>query len=183
MPDQLTTEERALAWESAWNPSFDGIAIVNEDFTFRSVNPQFCKLLGVTPADLIGNRFQDITPPEIRELDEKNAKMIKDGLIDFYILPKTYQFSINHKVDTVLLVNRVPKSILQPFEFFIARIMLDEDGQLEKMTHVENLPLEQSSQKQTSTVVDFLTKHMKTFIAVGSVIAGIAIGIMEWLKQ
>ena len=65
--DGLTDEERVLAWGASWDPSFDGVAIVDKDFTFRSVNPQFCQIVGVSPAELIGKRFQDITPPRDRD--------------------------------------------------------------------------------------------------------------------
>lgn len=176
--DGLSDEERALAWKSAWHPSFDGVAIVNKDFTFRSANPQFCKLLGVTPADLIGQRFQDITPPDIRELDEKNAKLVIQGSIPFYVLPKRYEFASGTKVEVILMVTRVPSPFEGEFQFFVSRIMLDEDGELLTALTEENSNSEQYYQKSIGSVVQFMMKYGKWLAAIGTVIASIAIALL-----
>lgn len=180
--DRLTDEERILAWKASWHPSFVGMAIVNKDFTFRSANPQFCKLLGATPADLIGQRFQDITPQKIRELDQKNAQMVIDGFIDFYLLPKTYEFPNGNKVDVVLLVTRAPLSNEGEFQFFVSRIMLDEKGAL-LSAQTETISQSQPySPKWTETAADFLLKNTKIFIAIGTAIAAAWLGFTEFIK-
>lgn len=146
---------------------------MNEDFTFRSVNPQFCKLLGVTPAELIGKQFQDITPVQIRELDVRNAELTKDGKIDFYILPKSYAFQDGSKVDVVLLVTRAPAACEGPFQFFISRIMLDEKGELlTAHSNKDQLDLEHTSHKQMSAAVAFVTQNMKWLLTLGAIIGG-----------
>lgn len=167
MTDGLTDEERILAWKAAWNPSFDGIAIVEEDFSFRSVNPQFCKLLGVTPAELIGHKFQDITPLSIRKLDMENANMVKNGLIDFYILPKKYQFSSGHEVEVIMLVTRAPPTHLGELSFFVCRVMLDENGDLIKAHELETLESASHYPSQILKVVAFIAQHGKTIIGFG----------------
>lgn len=178
MVDRLTDEERILAWRASWHPSFAGTAIVNIDFTFRSANPQFCKLLGVTPADLIGQRFQDITPPGLKELDEKNAELVISGYIDFYLLPKRYQFSNGREVDVILLVTRAPPSSEGDCQFFVARIMLDEDGGL-LTAHTEEICKSDSSfPKSMKKVVDFMMKYGTWFAALGTIIGTIIIAIM-----
>lgn len=178
MSDKLTDEERILAWKASWHPSFDGVAIVNPDFTFRSVNPQFCELLGVTPAELIGQRFQDITPPSIRKLDLENAELVKKGVIDFYILPKKYQFSSGHEVEVVLLVTRAPPSEVGDFRFFVSRIMLDEKGALLK-AH-ENVRSGSVIDYPTSinSVVEFALKYGKILIAVGLAVGAFVLSIL-----
>lgn len=180
--DRLTDEERVLAWKASWHPSFAGVAIVNKDFTFRSVNPQFCKLLGVTPADLIGLRFQDVTAPSIRALDERNAKLVIAGVIDFYILPKKYCFPDGREVEVVLLVTRAPASTEGEFQFFLSRIMLDERGELLKPHEAEALFVsEQSFPTQTKTVVDFMMKYGTWLAALGTIIASIVIALKDKL--
>lgn len=185
--DRLTKEERARAWAASWHPSFVGMAIVNRDFTFRSVNPQFCKLLGVTPADLIGRRFQDITPPGVKELDEKNAEMVINGLIDFYLLPKRYEFSGGQKVDIILLVTGVFDEN-RNFLFFVSRIMLDENGELFTPIKKDVSRSEQFYQQQMRGAVAFLAKYSKWFLAIGTalgaalVVIGKSIkGISQWM--
>ena len=176
--DRLNDEERALAWKASWHPSFSGVAIVNKDFTFRSANPQFCKLLGVTPADLIGHRFQDITPPNIRELDEKNAQMVIDGYIDFYLLPKSYEFARGERVDVVLLVTRAPLSSEGDFQFFVSRIMLDEGGGLLSAHTEKELHSPAFYQKWTVSVVDFLMKYWVWIVMIAATSTGAVIEVL-----
>ena len=172
MPHNLNDKESVLAWKAIWDPSFSGIAIVNKDFSFRSANPQFCKLLGVTPADLIGKKFQDITPPNIRELEEKNANLIISGLVDFYLLPKKYEFSNGRKVKAILLVTRAPLSGQGDFEFFVSRIMVDNKGSLLTAHKKETSLLKQSSQSLTMRVLDFLMKYWKPIAIASAVVVG-----------
>lgn len=120
--DGLKTEEQALAWAATWHPSFHGTAIVNKGFEFIAVNPQFCKIVGVTPAELLGKKFTDITPLSVRELDARNAQLVIEGKITSYLLPKSYEFLSGVKADIVLLV----VGVYAPdgkFKFFVSRIM------------------------------------------------------------
>ncbi len=180
--DRLTDSERILAWKSSWEPSFAGIAIINPDFTFRSVNPQFCEILGVTPAELIGQKFQDITPPSIREIDLKNAQMVVDGLMDFYILPKSYEFTSGRRVNVVLLVTRAPLTKDGPFQFFVSRIMLDKQEASYMVTQGASYPYPVNSQKLTTTVMDFLVKYWTWIVIAGGAITGAILKIMAVLK-
>lgn len=120
--DGLKTEEQALAWAATWHPSFHGTAIVNKSFEFIAVNPQFCKIVGVTPAELIGKKFTDITPLSVRELDARNAQLVIEGKITSYLLPKSYEFLSGVKADIVLLVVGVYATDGK-FKFFVSRIM------------------------------------------------------------
>lgn len=121
--DGLNNEERINAWLASWHPSFDGKAIVNPDFTFRAVNQQFCKILGVSPAELVGQKFSDLTPPKMRELEVKNAELVKKGLIQSFLLSKAYEFQTGKKVDVTLLVNGVYHPTTKKFMFFVSTIM------------------------------------------------------------
>ena len=121
--DGLTNEERVFAWLASWNPSFAGKAIVNPDFTFRAVNQQFCKIVGVTPAELVGNKFTDLTPEPVKSVDMKNAMLVKRGVIQSYLLPKSYEFYNGHKVDVTLLVNGVYHPETKDFMFFVSTIL------------------------------------------------------------
>lgn len=130
MPDGLTDEERVLAWKASWNPSFVGTAIVNTDFTFRSVNDQWCEFFGVTAAEFIGKSFSDITPQPIRALDEANAKLLMEGKAISYMLPKCYELSDGRRQDFLLLVVGVYHQESKDFLFFVSRIMsMQEDSE------------------------------------------------------
>ena len=95
---------------------------MNRDFEFTAVNPQFCDILGVTPAELLGKRFTDVTPISVRELDARNANLVIQGKIPSYLLPKSYEFSDGTKTEVVLLVVGV-YSETKDFLFFVSRIM------------------------------------------------------------
>lgn len=176
--DRLNHEERALAWQALWNPSFVGLAIVNADFTFRSVNPQFCKLLGCTPAEIIGKRFQEVTHPAIRSREEENAKMLKDGLIDFYILPKTFQFSDGREKKVLLLVNRAPAAHLGDFQFFVSNIMLAENEGLPSATVTKKCDSPPYFPPPIQRVVDFSIKYGKFLVAIGTILAACLVALI-----
>lgn len=121
--DGLNDDERVLAWIASWNPSFEGKAIVNPDFSFRSANRQFCKILGVTQAELIDQKFTDLTPEPLKTLDKKNAQLVMKGVQESYLLPKTYEFPSGRRVDVTLLVNGVYHTETGKFLFFVSTIM------------------------------------------------------------
>lgn len=166
MADGLNNQERALAWLAAWNPSFAGVAIVNPDFSFRSANQQFCDILGVTPAELINNKFSDITPEPIRSLDVKNANLIKERVIESYVLPKTYEFPTGRKVEAVLLVKGVYHPKTSKFLFFVSRIM-------EKDKHLTA----ESISHQPTGLLEWMEKNKGPI----TVIAGGMTGFLAWL--
>ena len=176
--DRLNHDERALAWQALWNPSFVGIAIVNADFTFRSVNPQFCKLLGCTPAELIGRRFQEVTHPSVRTREEENAKMLKDGLIDFYVLPKSFQFSDGREKSVLLLVTRAPAENQGEFQFFVSNIMLAENADLHTETARKKSDLAPYCPPPIQKVVDFSIKYGKLLVAIGTMLAAIGVALV-----
>jgi PAS domain S-box-containing protein len=170
--DGLSQEERALAWAASWDPSFAGVAIVDGDFSFRSVNPQFCDIVGVSPGELIGMKFQDITPQPIKNIDMKNARLVQEGKIDSYLLPKSYEFENGRKVKVVLLVKGV-YSDMGEFQFFVSRIMLD--GLIPDT--VSSTP----HQKPTA-ILDFIKSYASIFVAIGTVIGATIWTIIKYLS-
>lgn len=120
--DSLSDEERTLAWLASWNPSFEGKAIVNADFTFRRVNHQFCKILSVTPADLLKNKFTDLTPEPMRGIAVKNCILVRRGDIQSFLLPSILEFS-GKGVDITLLVNGVYHPTSKHFLFFVVTML------------------------------------------------------------
>ena len=121
--DGLDDDERILAWLASWAPSFTGKAIVNEDFTFRSANQQFCDILGVTHAEIIGKSVIDLTPEPVKSLDRKNAELVKKKVIQSYLLPKVYEFPDGKRVSVTLLMSGVYHKKTGQFMFFVSSIM------------------------------------------------------------
>ncbi|MCG8670221.1 MAG: PAS domain S-box protein [Pseudomonadales bacterium] len=171
MTDGLTDTERALAWAASWHPSFSGIAIVDADFTFRAVNPQFCEIVGATPAEIIGESFMDITPAPIRHLDVKNARLVMAGTIESYILKKTYEFQSGRKVAVVLLVTGVYDEE-EAFKFFVSRIMTDEQHKLSASKQVAPYHTQMS-------LLDLIKNKYPQAIAAGVFVGGVIYGVYK----
>lgn len=172
----LTEEDMVECFKAIWSTSFSGIAIVGEDFKFKAVNPQFARLLKVTPAELLNKKFSDVTVEWARLKDEENAKLVKEGMIPSYTMPKSYQFITNGQVrtvDVVLLVVRIPVNPSKNFRFFLSRIMLDESQQTSQdPSKIVVSPT--TYPPATPKVMEFLMKYGKVLTAVG-VIIGTAI--------
>lgn len=172
--ESLTDKEKIEAWNSVWYPSFDGLAIVNQDFTFRDVNPQWLDMLGITPAELIGKSFTDITPIEVRELDIQNAKLTIDGVISTYMMHKEYEFQNGTSKKVALLVTRVPKDTRKPFQFFLSRIMLEEEAVIEDI-----LPQKSNQWGLISRIVNFSMQYGMWFVGIGTIIGAIALEVWK----
>lgn len=169
--DGLTNEERTYAWLASWHPSFAGKAIVNPDFTFRAVNQQFCKILGVTPGELVGNKFTDLTPEPVRTLDVKNAELVKKGEIQSYLLPKTYEFYNGQRIDVMLLVNGVYHPETKDFMFFVSTIL--ERQQMNSTVALSQTPTGLLSWLDSKKIV------MSMLAALGLVIATVIEKLMK----
>jgi PAS domain S-box-containing protein len=162
-----------------WFNSFEGKAIVDRKGVFVTCNDQFYTILGVTPAEIIGKKFQDITPiGEIRDRDIENAELVADGSIDSYVLPKTYVLARNRTVDVVLSVTRIPLELTEDFEFYLSKIVPAEES------------LKTTCQKDGSTKLDSdwfseLLRFVKGYakialligLTLGAAIAGFIYGV------
>lgn len=150
--------------KSDWESSFEGKARLCKDGIFLYANPQFYKLLEITPAELIGKRFQDITPiGDARDKDVQNSQLVVDGLIQSYLLPKQYQFSDAKFVNVIALMSRVPMDTSKPFRFFSLKIVLND---------TEESPLKQDNAGSntqflsvTEILLNIINKYGKYFIA------------------
>lgn len=177
--DRLTHDERKLAWDSCWNTSFAGIAIIDavleegqEQLLFRSANPQFCKILGVSPAEIIGQDIRNVTPNPTRSVEFKNLSMIKDGLIESFMLKKMFEIPGKDSRYVVSIVRGALDSEAK-FRFFVMQIMLDD----EVVVSESNTPVPQSS-----GILDFIKNYQKIFVAIGTGIAACIYTLLEYLK-
>lgn len=114
-----------------------------------------------------GHAFSEITPPDVREADVAQAKLVMEGKIDSYLMHKSYEFPNGKEKKVTLLVTRVPINVEKPFKYFLSRILLRE----EKPSNVEQSSLIHHSKDGTNdkwaTIIGFVVRYWLG-IAVGS---------------
>lgn len=101
-----------------------GIAILNHDMIIEYVNPAFCKMLGYTPADLIGKKPYDVTAPEyqskipeiyskrmIGETDQFESRFIHaDGRVVPVLITGAPRYENGRIVGAVSTINDITES-------------------------------------------------------------------------
>lgn len=170
--DGLDNHQRAKAWLATWNPSFTGKAVVNEDFTFRSVNQQFCDILGMQPADFLDHAFTDLTPEPIATLDRQNADLVVQGRSPGYLMRKQYRRRDKSLTpEFMLLVVGIFKETGE-FDFFASRIILATEmtGSSQELT---------PSPKESSLWAKFITA-LPILVKISGGIAA-AVGVVAWV--
>lgn len=176
MPDGLTERQRAVLWLKRWDRTLVGKCTVNPDFTFRTVNDQFCKILGVTMGELVGRSFADITPEPLRSLDIANAELVKKGVQQHYLLPKVYEPMPKKKIYVALLVEGVYDEN-RDFLFFESEIVKLSKEEYDRMVvdviRSHSISVPSTFTRQTSGLLSFLTKYGKGL--------AIVIGIAAWV--
>lgn len=177
----LTQKEKSLSWDANWDPSFEGLAIVTRQFRFKRVNTQFCEILGVSESELVGYKFQDITPPPVKQLDENNAKLVIARVMECYILDKSYEFGEgeNRRFVHVTLIAKGVFDEDGEFLHFIAKIMEKEtvsDAQDQKLTKDQEHLVDEINKD----AVFVFTLNKKT--AISAIGAGITAGVLGVLK-
>lgn len=138
MEDRLTEKQKAWIYSERWEDTSVARCISNME-NFIEVNEQLCILLGVTKAELIGKSWVDMTPEPIKTIDRENARMVVDGKIDHYKLPKIYQLAPNLPKSYVLMrVMSVPKvpELDESFDVFeVEFIPLSLKAYLQEVRH------------------------------------------------
>jgi PAS domain S-box-containing protein len=81
-----------------------GLAKVAIDETFLWVNPGYERITGYSGAELLRLRWQDITPPGDRELDQEMVEAILRGERKAYTIRKSYNRKNNGLVHVDLTV-------------------------------------------------------------------------------
>ncbi|MDD5361930.1 MAG: PAS domain S-box protein [Ignavibacteria bacterium] len=92
--ERKISEEALRYSESRFRKIFEespfAIALVNIDFGFEKVNPEFCKMMGYSEEDLKTLTFKEITHPEYLEHDLFNISLLLKDEIPIYLTEKKY---------------------------------------------------------------------------------------------
>jgi PAS domain S-box-containing protein len=83
-------EENELKFQSIFENSSVGIAVISLDFKIINVNTAYCNMLGYSEKELIGKSIEDITHPETANENHKLQAQLKNGEISSFQLEKTF---------------------------------------------------------------------------------------------
>lgn len=98
-----------------------GMAIVDLDGTWRTVNAAVSRLLGYSAEELSAMTFQDVTHPDDLDLDLQHVSQLLAGQIDTYEMEKRY-FTKQGRTVWVLLSGSVVRDSDGEPSYFIAQI-------------------------------------------------------------
>ena len=87
---RLSDDECSALLDILFDNSITGLALVNEDGTFRRVNRSFCSLTEYSEAELRKMTFQQITDPADVKADEEMAALVAKGEYTGYDMVKSY---------------------------------------------------------------------------------------------
>ncbi|MEI9866633.1 MAG: PAS domain S-box protein [Limisphaerales bacterium] len=124
--ERQKTEAILRESEERFRRAFDdapiGMALVNVDGRWLSVNPAICAMIGYSEGELLKTNFQSITHPEDLETDLALMRQLLAGEIRDYKMEKRYlqkDAQIMHALLTVSLVRDAEKRPL----YFVAQIL------------------------------------------------------------
>ena len=91
---QRSTEEALRVSEARYRETWDhapiGMAHLDVEGRFIRVNPALCKITGLTEAEFRTRTIRDLTVPETYEKDLEQARRLRDGELDRYVVDKRY---------------------------------------------------------------------------------------------
>lgn len=108
--------------KNLWEHSMVGLAIVEEDGTFLSVNPALCKIVGYSEYELQQKKWQEITHPSDINADNKmSEQVILNNDTNSYEMSKRYITKTGNIVWVLLKVVKITKED-GSFAFFLSQV-------------------------------------------------------------
>ena len=140
-----------------------GICITNEDGIFEYVNDAYCRIYGYAPAELIGEHFTKIVPPDKiqfwRDLHDKYMRMSGEEIRGYSDIRT--EWIVRHK-------DGKPLTILAD----AARIT-SEDGKHKKVTFVMNIS-EMAKLRENLRQSEMQLMQAEKMSSLGQMVAGVA---------
>lgn len=119
---QLELRKSEELFQTAFESSTIGMAMVGLDGKWMKVNQCLCHSLGYSETDLMQMKFQDITHPEDLDKDLELLKELIEGKREGYQIEKRYHHKKGNLVYVILAVTAVRK-INGKLSHFISQIM------------------------------------------------------------
>ncbi|WP_143960960.1 PAS domain S-box protein [Litoribacter populi] len=110
-------KETQLKFESLFNYSSAGIAMLDLEGRWIEVNPKLCEMTGYSRKEFFEMTFQDLTHPDDLEKDLEEVKKLIEGEKESYKLEKRYIKKTGETIWTWLSVTLVRKGNGEPYHF------------------------------------------------------------------
>jgi PAS domain S-box-containing protein len=149
---ELRTNELKLSegkFQSAFNYSAIGMALVSTEGKWMEVNKSLCKILGYDPQEFYQLTFQDITHPDDLDADLKQVRGMLAGEITTYQMEKRYFHKNSSQVWAKLSVSMLHNSNGTPF-CFLSQV---EDITAQKMAEQQLIEVN----RELSTILNSAT--------------------------
>ncbi len=114
-----------------------GTGLIDQDGRWVLVNQALCDITGYTSAELIGQRFSDITHPEDATNDSARRQQLLDGEIAAFQTEKRYFNSVGETMSALLSVSLVRDQNDAPLHFIVQMQDISERKHLEE--HLRHL--------------------------------------------
>lgn len=140
-----------------YNKAITGIAILDEEGNFLSVNPKLCEITGYKEAEFKKLNFKDITHPEDLQLDMQYIPDVLTGKRDSYTIEKRYIHKKGHEI-WIRLRSTVERNSKGEIEYVIATV---EDIQKEKENEKALMESESRFRMQSEVALEGIQIHDK----------------------
>lgn len=146
----------------------NGLAKVAIDGTFLWVNPGYERITGYTSAELLKLRWQDITPPHDRDLDQQMVNAIVDGSRREYEMIKSYNRKNNGLVIVHIVVSGWYDDAGKLTHFLV--VATPKDPRTIVATSTDKRAVTISTKGRVSFVKDLRWVLMSAFLAVSTTV-------------
>ncbi|MBT0810299.1 PAS domain S-box protein [Litoribacter ruber] len=148
-------EETKLKFESVFNFSSAGIAMLDLDGRWIEVNPKICEITGYSRKELFEMTFQDLTHPDDLKNDLEHVQMLLEDKIKHYKLEKRYLHKDGHVIWAWLSVTLVRKGNGKPYHFISHVLDITDKKENEKALLVSENRYESLFQHHPDAVFAF----------------------------
>ena len=150
LASNLQLDENRRDLRAIFEQAAVGIAMLDAQGHWLTVNRRFCDIVGRSEAELLSSDFQSITHPEDLLLDVTQAEAVAAGKLPGYVMEKRYLGPDGGVIWVRLHVGRIDATATTPMRFVSVIEDIGERKQAEQQSlehqrvrdfHVDNTPL------------------------------------------
>lgn len=180
----LTLEKFRLLWDN----SLIGLAFVDANGTFLSINSTYCEIVEYTQDEIVGRTSQEITHPTDLDHHLAMVKKLIAGELDFYIMLKKYITKTGKIIEVKIKVLAIRNN--DSFSHFFVQCLLVDHNKILAMQIKETIDQLKQFIVDRGTVEKIIetksqskfTKFIKEYRLAGIIVASITSATV-WLTS